>query len=135
MKLDESYSTKVGSHSGSETAYSVEARYNYISPAKIGKQLFDNRWRTVEFDASSVGVPRAPSYQRETLNSGLLSYSAAQALRWWLHALADYEGHSCIETRLIKHKISFSMEIVAVSSHAEIGGDNKSSMMPDYGKD
>jgi hypothetical protein len=55
-------------------------------------------------------------------------------LRWWVHAQAEIEHEFCIETRLVKHEIKHSYEITAVSQHALVGGDDRSSLMPDYGE-
>ena len=117
----------VASGSGSETAYSVEARMNYSQPMQIAGRIFDNRWVAVQFDKSAVGVPSAPFYARHTLEHGLLGYSAAQALRWWLHAQADNEiKGTCLETRIVKHKISYTHTIEAEAAHGYIGGDDRS---------
>lgn len=101
------YPKSRGKGSGRETCYSVEARYNYTQPIEISGQLFDNRWREVKFQDAPVGVPRASEFQEHTLRHRMLGYSAAQALRWWLHANADAmkAGHCiCLETRLVKHE-------------------------------
>ncbi len=120
--------------SGSETCYSVEARYNFPNPVEISGQIFDDRWREVKFEDGPVGVPRASEYQEHTLRHRMLGYAAAQALRWWLHANADAMKAgtcTCLETRLVKHKISHSCEIEEVSVHAHIHGKDRSNYMPD----
>lgn len=104
----------MSSGSSTETAYTVEARYNFTSPAKIGKQIFDDRWRRVDFEPSQIGVPAAPLLSHRTLEHGMLGYQAAQALRWWLHAAAEAEsvmGGLCLESRLMKHTIKTTYEI------------------------
>ncbi len=123
--------------SGSETCYSVEARYNFPAPVEISGQIFDERWREVKFEENPVGVPRASQFQEHTLRHRMLGYSAAQALRWWLHANADAMKAgmcACLETRLVKHTIKHSCEIEAVSVHAHIHGEDRSSYMPDWGQ-
>jgi hypothetical protein len=125
-ELEKDYPRETGSGSGTETAYTVEARYNYTEPARIAGQIFDERWRRVNFRPSEVGVPRCPEYKRQTKDHGLLGYSAAQALRWWLHAIAD-SGDSkpfsgfCLETRLVLHRITYShhIEAIAVRDHVD----------------
>lgn len=131
MELELDYKRAVGSRSGTETCYTVEARYDFHSPLQIGKYIFDSRWRRVEFDRAAIGVPVCAPYQRQTLEHGMLGYAAAQALRWWLHAQADVlSGCWCLQTRLIQHKITYSHEIEAVSSHEHVGGEDRSHIKP-----
>lgn len=121
--------------SGTETAYTVEARMEYHSPKQINGQLFDNRWRRVSFTAlpahlAHMGVPGAGGMMAAKLD--LYSYTQAQALRWWFHANADatFDG-ICLETRLVKHSVKYSYESTVESAHAVIGSDDRSSVMPD----
>ena len=134
MELEKDYMREHGS--GTETGYTVEARYDYQSPVQIGGQLFDNRWRQVDFEKSTIGVPTAPRHQRHIAYHGLLGYAAAQALRWWLHAHAEAEHGVafCLETRIVSHKISYSHEIETVAAHAHIHGEDRSNCIPDYGQ-
>lgn len=124
--------------SGSYHGYSVEARYNYTSPVAVGDMVFDNRWRAVSFSSSSsFGVPAGakwdmPEYQR----TGTMSYQAAQAMRWWLHAEVESStrgGGLCLETRIVKHKITYSYSCERVSEHDTISGDDRSNCVPDWG--
>jgi hypothetical protein len=135
MELEADYKRERGSGNGSETAYAVEARYTFHDPLVLGDQVFDNRWRRVKFVQSAVGVPAAPSCYRQTLEHGLLAYAAAQALRWWLHANADANGHGglCLETRLVAHRITYSHKIEAISAHGHIHGGDRSNCVPDWG--
>lgn len=129
MELEDDYKRERGSQSGTETAYSVEARYNNHSPIVIGGQVFDNRWRAVKFDKSPIGVPDEKSFHRHAEEYGLHGYAAAQALRWWLHAAADAErigGSLCLESRLVKHTISYSQKVVAISAHEVVGRGGQS---------
>lgn len=136
MELEQDYRRERGSGNGTETAYTVEARYNYPQPTQIGGQIFDNRWREVKFQDSAIGVPRCAPFNRRTLEHGLLGYAAAQALRWWLHAAAEADNMSglCLETRIVSHKISYSHKIETVAAHDHIHGDDRSNCMPDWGK-
>jgi len=136
MELEEDYKRERGNGSGTETGYTVEARYSYNNPVQIGGQLFDNRWRQVSFEKSEIGIPSAPRYQHHVIEHGLLGYTAAQALRWWLHAQADADGVSglCLETRLISHKISYTHKIEAIAAHNHIHGGDRSNCVPDWGK-
>ena len=121
--------------SGSFPAYSVEARDTY-GPARAdiipGIQL-DTVWRPVSFQRAQAGVPIGPSYSADIMERcGVMSYPAAQALRWWLHAQAEAGKTSglCLETRLVEHRVKYSITHTAVSVHAVIGGDDRSSMRP-----
>lgn len=117
VPLEEGYRADVGHGSSSEKAYSVEARIAFHEPGMIGKQIFDNRWRTVKFDKSAeIGVPNAPVFSRAK-DHGLFGHSAAQALRWWLHAEADanHQGY-CLQTRIVEHRISTNHKVEAQGS-------------------
>jgi hypothetical protein len=130
------YPHEVGRQSGGISAYSVEARYMYTDTLTVGSQVFDTRWRTVHFSESAlVGVPRCGSHDWAIMATNLCSYQAAQALRWWFHAdlAKDFRG-SCLETRIVKHKINYSLDYSAESAHELITGDDRSNIMPDWGK-
>ena len=115
MELEPEYKKDRGSGNGTETAFTVEARYNYINPIQIGDQIFDNRWREVSFRESLVGVPNNRRTLMPTIAHGMLGYAAAQALRWWLHAVAEAtHGSYNLETRIVSFKITYSHKIEAV---------------------
>jgi len=120
------YPKKGPSQSGTGLdGYSVMARYNYHAPTEIAGQMFDNRWRTVNFAETRVGVPTGPSWNRAQYHAcHVIGYSAAQALRWWLHAIADSAPEMiglCLETKIISHEIKYSYECVAVSESEVVG--------------
>jgi hypothetical protein len=120
--------------SGTDSGWSVEARYAYYEPKVINGMMLDDRWRTVHFnDTSPIGVPRGPRYHSPWLaHCGLYSYQSAQALRWWFIAQAEAEllGSLCLETRLVKHKITYSYHHTAETAHEVIGGDDRSNTRP-----
>lgn len=133
MKLEADYRRDKSEHSGRDVAYTVEARYAFQSPVQIGGQMFDNRWRKVEFEKGTHGVPPRKSWGGVAERYDMLGYSQAQALRWWLHAEADTTMSGiCLETRLIKHEISYSGSAVAVSQHCIISGKDRSNCIPDW---
>lgn len=137
MNLEESYQKEVGSHSGTEVGFTVEARYNFHTPIKIGEQIFDKEWRRFRTQESSeFGVP-FPRGRQRLARHNLYGYAQAQAIRWWLHAAVDAEGMAslCLETRIVKHKITFSEKLEAVSAHEFVGGDDRSNILPDWGKE
>lgn len=105
-----------GNHHSSMVGYSIEAMFDSDSPQMIAGRLYDNRWRTVHFDKSpeGFGVPAGDRFNSEVTKHGLFGYEAAQALRWWLHAIARNEGHEyCLKTRLIAHKVVSETTITA----------------------
>lgn len=126
------------SGTGHFDGYSVEARYDYSSPVTIGDLTLDNRWRRVAFPKGHPGVPVGPGYHAPFLNAcGLMAYSSAQAMRWWLHASAEaYEGGGglCLETRIVKHRVRYSYGATRETEHCLVGGDDRSNIMPDWGK-
>ncbi len=119
------------SASGTDTAYTVEARMAYHRPEIVAGHNLDLRWSRVSFEASRVGVPNRPSmFPLERL--GLLSYQAAQALRWWFVAEAAKDHkHLCVETRLVEHEVKYSYSETAERACAQVGGeDDRSHMHP-----
>lgn len=136
MELEPDYTRERGNGSGTETAYTVEARFNYHAPIMIAGQIFDDRWRRVNFQHGKVGVPAASPFDRHTIEHGLLGYAAAQALRWWLHATADAQSMGCalcLESRLVEHRISYTHKIEAIAAHGYVGGEDRSNCIPDWG--
>ncbi len=111
--------------SGVENGWTVEARYVYPEPKVLGKQIFDNRWRAVDFQTSPIGIPACNFSNRFGLHLGLLPYESAQALRWWFIAQINEDGAGalCMETRIVKHRVEYTLSSKAVSSHDNLGGD------------
>lgn len=124
---------KGSNHNGTEHAYTIEARSMFNEPQVFGKQIFDQRWKRVQFDqvAPPFGVPAGHSMVADRL--GLHSYPAAQALRWWFHANAHatFSG-ICLESRIVKHAVSYTFSEEAVSAHEVISGEDRSNIMPDW---
>ena len=93
MADDTEYPKTRANGSGSNTGYTVEARNVSDRPQKLGDQIFDNRWRQVAFNKGEIGVPSGLRHSVHVMGSEyLLEYSSAQALRWWLHANADFSS-------------------------------------------
>ncbi len=122
------------SHGGTESAWSVQARHTGPAPVQLGGQTFDNRWRNVGFSESRLGVPANKPFSQAT-QFGLLSYPAAQALRWWFHANAalSYQ-HLLLETRLVQHQVEYQISERAISAHEHIHAGDRSNVMPDWGR-
>lgn len=125
------------SGSGTIDGYSVEARCNYHQAMVLGDRVIDNRWAQLHFPKGHPGVPIGPSYSLPFLDVvGLMSYPAAQAMRWWVHAEAERGlKYMCLETRIVKHRVSYSYSAKRESEHCIVGGDDRSNMMPDWGRE
>ena len=111
-----------GKHHSTMVGYTVEALFDYDSPRMIGGQLFDNRWRVVSFAQVSppYGVPTTKPFTAELSKHGLYDYEAAQALRWWFHAVANNEGNEyCLRTRLVAHKVVSETRVTAEEAVCE----------------
>ena len=134
---EEKQEERSSSRNGTIYAYRVEARYNFDTPQIIAGQLLDNRWRLISFAEApaGLGVPRGRSLEAAELHgTDCYGYTAAQALRWWFHAEADKDFNGmCLESRLVKYEIKYSTTWKPVSRHGEIGGDDRSNCMPDWG--
>jgi hypothetical protein len=122
-----------GSGSGTDVAYSVEARLAYPTPRMVCGHLLDARWQRVEFEKSRTGIPVKDRLFPVHNTLGLFGYQAAQALRWWFLAQADVEFSClCIETRLIEHKVQYSYSGTAERACAIIAGEkDRSHIMPE----
>jgi hypothetical protein len=121
ITIEDGYKPRSESCSGNEEGYTVEARVDWLCPVQIGTQLFDNRWRGVKYDKGVIGVPSADPYQKYVIEHGMFSYAAAQALRWWLIASAEATKTEVgLETRLMKHRISYTQKVEFISGHSFI---------------
>lgn len=109
---------KGSSGSGSDSGFTVQARYAYPEPKDFHGQILDNRWRTLHFQQSPIGVPAQARYAPWSGSMpGLMTYPAAEALRWWFIANAAHSfDHFCLETRIIKHEIKYSYSEEAVAA-------------------
>lgn len=121
------------SASGKNHGYSVEARLNTYKPDEVLGNILDNRWRRLNFPESHIGVPLHRKGELGLGELGLVSYAAAQALRWWFHAEAENSRKGiCLETRIILHEVTFSYAETPKSVHEAIGGNDRSNIMPDW---
>lgn len=92
--------------------YSVQARF-YGHTNGQSKRVNDNftltaTWQNIPFETSNVGVPAQHwGLDRHLAIVNLMSYDAAQALRWWFLASLNAQplGSLCVETRLIQHEV------------------------------
>jgi hypothetical protein len=117
--------TRSSRHGGSEQGYAVEARCSLKAPINVAGLLLGDKWAEVNFKQSSVGVPGAPMHSILPV-VGLLSYAAAQALRWWMHANSEASegrfGESMgLETRIVCYEIKLDFSAHAVSADTPVG--------------
>jgi hypothetical protein len=113
------------SGNGTNYGYQVQARYMYLEPRDFGGIILDQRWRTLYFEKSPIGVPTS----RGTFDwflpaSSCMTKQAAEALRWWFLANCEsgtWGGSLCVETRLVQFKIEYShkAEAIAVCEQAK----------------
>lgn len=118
------YPRKGASRSGSSTGYSVEARVSSGAPHTVSGQPLDGLWRRMCFaDVSpGFGVPktRYPRLDPHMRTLDLLSWEAANALRWCLHALP--EAPAVLETRVVQHVVEYQQAEFIIGA-VEGGGD------------
>ncbi len=131
------YSASSGSMGGD--GWSVEVRIEaYAKPIPIGSAgefMVTTQWQRLPFQQAPIGVPAYSEYQGYLGYTNYLNYPAAQALRWWFHAeIAKQTIGLGVQSRLVKHQITVEHKVTAVSVHCEIGGEDRSSIMPDWGK-
>lgn len=117
----------MGGMSGTTYGYTVEARWAHGTPKQIGDTILHKEWQSLHFNKSPIGIPpHGPRYgggcQRESM--GLLSYAAAEALRWWFIAEVEaQEGHVIsMDTRLVAHKITYKLDSEALNAMSIISG-------------
>lgn len=107
---------KGSSHHGTEVAWSVEARSGIKCPIACGELLLGSEWVQVPFSRAPGGVPSGGLFFQGA-DLGLLTFAAAQALRWWFLAdlRASYKDIG-VETRIVRYEVKFSKECTAVAA-------------------
>ena len=107
---------------GDQRAYSVEARFVGKGVGSIAGQTFTAEWQKINFEQHPMGVPTAHRYEFAAPYFGLMTYQAAQALRWWFHAIAEHERlDMCYETRIVEHRVKYSLEEEAIAAYNVMG--------------
>jgi len=110
---------KGSSGTGTDRAYTVEARFVHHYPKQAGKQVFDQRWQRVSFDTGYPGVPIGYMFDANAQRHGLMTYACVEAMRWWfLAALEAHEvcGSLCWETRIVSHDVKYSHSEEAINA-------------------
>lgn len=135
VAIESEFPKKGTSGSGTDTGYTVEARYTGSQGSVvIDGVIYTAKWTRLHPKESPIGVPPHHRYSAWLRQCGLMSYPAAQAIRWWFHAIADVDFKNlCLETRIIKHKVEYSFSEEAVSEHCIVGGEDRSGYFPDWG--
>ncbi len=128
-----------GSGSSGTDGWSVEVRVDdFAKPIQLANAdgfMVTHQWQRLPFEQGPVGVPTHAEYQATLGYTRYLSYPAAQALRWWFHAEAAKSSLAIgLRSRLVKHRVEVQHQVTAVSIHCEVGGDDRSSTMPDWGQ-
>ncbi|MFA7238970.1 MAG: hypothetical protein WC091_02585 [Sulfuricellaceae bacterium] len=100
------------SMAGNDLRYVVEVRFNSYKPTAFGGDVFDNRWQRLNFKKGQGGVPTKARYEAWGDIFGLMTYEAANALRFWF--LAEIQSteecsHWCWETRLVPVMVTYSV--------------------------
>jgi len=116
-----------GSMNASGRFFAVQARVApNAEPRMVGDLMLTHQWKRVEFERGAVGVPHGRPWQWGAEELRLLSWPAAQALRWWW--LAQYDaatfGAHEIETRLVEHAVNWSVQSTTIAAHDPTNGDN-----------
>ena len=132
---------KESSHNGTTIGYTVEVRFIGHKPEIINGMVLGKEWQRAKFETVTPpipGVPNARPWHSALFTIvGLYDYSAAQALRWWFHANADASGFGsmCLESRIVAHSVKYSMSAEAISAHAVVSGEDRTSVVPDWNTD
>jgi hypothetical protein len=87
-EVAQEFPKKGQSGSGTAIGYSVEARHTARDHAVIGGIVYTDKWKRVHPDKTAFGVPSHSSFDRWLEQCSLMNYQAAQAIRWWFHAIA-----------------------------------------------
>lgn len=114
--------------SGSEPVYLIELKL--AQPKTINGKIYTKEWTRVYFEEGMRGVPNKV-HSEQARTSGFLSYQAAQALRWWLHADLEKQGAFSAETRIVKYVISYSYKTERQGEY-DLIGDSLNYCRPDF---
>lgn len=110
---------KPETHSGTMTGWRIEYRCTSPHARVVGQTIIEPTWRELPVDwakddrALPTKIP-VGRLDRDLIDHGLLSYSAAQAHRWaFIAALeaATFLGSHDLETRLIPYRLKFHKEV------------------------
>lgn len=100
--------------------YRPEVRTSYHAPSMHCGQIVDSQWRPIEYvnRFDQTGIP-AGYFDKKLNEHGLLSFSVAQAIRWWFISGADAEraiGSICLETRLQSYDLVIEYKVTVAEA-------------------
>lgn len=127
---EDDFPEKRSSGNGSVTMYSVQARLAYHEPREVAGHLLDLRWKTINTVPAGFGIPSRRFHN--VPDTGLLSYQAAQSIRWWFLAQAEAEfSCMCVVTRLVEHVVNYNYSTEATRAVETVGeGEDRGNIMP-----
>jgi hypothetical protein len=131
---------KGASHNGTSEGYSIEVRYTGHRPQEVCGMILGKEWQPLKVlqTQQPFGVPIARPWNERIFGMlGLYDYAAAQAMRWWFHANAEATpaaGAMGVESRLVAHKVQFSVSEEAIYAHQYISAEDRSNCKPDWNK-
>lgn len=112
--------------SGNELGYVVQVRRVHVvgcgQCADLPKEWSDVRTKKGTDCGIQNGARLWSSHLLELAN--VMSYEAAEAIRWWVLSDAAFESCHHIETRLVKHDIEFSIRVVERPSGREVDDES-----------
>ena len=116
----------VSTGSGETEGYIVEMRVSRIpaKPYRIAGQDVWTEWTQLDpyKVEKGLGVPNGCGSKSQALAmSGLMDYPTAEAIRWWAVAEAKAQYFD-LETRLVRHKLSWSWRSEPVDAVKEVTG-------------
>lgn len=101
--------------SGMCPCYEVEVRTTMNMPRDLGFMMVDEKWRVVNFEMGKFhGVPNKLKLDIGRVH-GFMTWQAANAMSWWLHAAHDF-----IETRIIEWELKHTEERRRIRAIGEI---------------
>ena len=108
--------------------YSVEVSVDSDQPKVLDGEVFTREWKRLPTKGvtgvATINIDRFCPLEMNGAGHGLFGYAQANALRWCFLAHAS---NLCIvgifKTRLVKHSVSFKLEMVEKAQVDEISGN------------
>lgn len=105
------------SASGSGPCYSVEAMSSVFPKAATNGQIFDGKWRSINFTTGPVGIQDESFHAKYCgMPPGYYGYDAAMALAWWFKSAHPHE----FQVRVREHKFEYSHKVIATDAVVEL---------------
>lgn len=118
---EEEFPIEGSTFNGTEFKYSVQVKA--MTPFSYGDQIILKDWGTIKFDKmpEGCGVPNKESLLSGIWKNELLTWPAANAMKWWLIAIMNEGMNKFISVRILKHKLETKNIETIVESLDEIG--------------